>query len=142
MGRLCSQLQSRSPLYVVHSPFGWFYHRCHCNCRDLVLFVVAMSCGGLDGAYNSIWDSVRPMTGKYITYYFQYHGFVRCVCMLNYWFSRYDTICADNTSTSGSSCRPVSQCEVGVVSVRRPSHVICPDNYNFFPVLVEGQVLQ
>ena len=24
---------------VVHSPFEWFYHRCHCNCRDLVLFV-------------------------------------------------------------------------------------------------------
>ena len=39
--------------------------------------------------------------------------------MLNFWFSRYDTICADNTSTSGSSCRPVSQCEVGVVSFRR-----------------------
>ena len=24
---------------VVHSPFEWFYHRRHCNCRDLVLFV-------------------------------------------------------------------------------------------------------
>ena len=24
---------------VVHSPFGWFYHRCHCNCRGFVLFV-------------------------------------------------------------------------------------------------------
>ena len=24
---------------VVHSPFDWLYHRCHCNCRDLVLFV-------------------------------------------------------------------------------------------------------
>ena len=41
---------------VVHSPFEWLDHRCHCNCRDLVLFVgrmprcggvcVAMSCGG------------------------------------------------------------------------------------------------
>ena len=70
---------------VVHSPFGWLYHRCHCNCRDLVLFVgrmccggvcVAMSCGGPDGAYNSIWDSVRPMTGKYIVYYFQYQEVV------------------------------------------------------------------
>ena len=40
----------------VHSPFEWLDHRCHCNCRDLVLFVgrlprcggvcVAMSCGG------------------------------------------------------------------------------------------------
>ena len=25
--------------HVVHSPFEWLYHRCHCNCRDLVLFV-------------------------------------------------------------------------------------------------------
>ena len=24
---------------VVHSPFEWLYHRCHCYCRDLVLFV-------------------------------------------------------------------------------------------------------
>ena len=24
---------------VVHSPFEWLYHRCHYNCRDLVLFV-------------------------------------------------------------------------------------------------------
>ena len=24
---------------VVHSPFGWLYHRCHYNCRGLVLFV-------------------------------------------------------------------------------------------------------
>ena len=41
---------------VVHSPFEWLDHRCHCNCRDLVLFLgrlpccggvcVAMSCGG------------------------------------------------------------------------------------------------
>ena len=23
---------------VVHSPFEWLDHRCHCNCRDLVLF--------------------------------------------------------------------------------------------------------
>ena len=96
VGRLCSQLQSRSPLYVVHSPFGWFYHRCHCNCRDPVLFVLAMSCGGLDGAYYSIWDSVRPMTGKYITYSFQYQGFVACICMLNFWFSSNVEICADN----------------------------------------------
>ena len=66
---------------VVHSPFGWLYHRCHYNCRDLVLFVgtlfgfaaplccgsvcVAMSCGGgffsPGGAYDSVWDSVKPM---------------------------------------------------------------------------------
>ena len=24
---------------VVHSPFEWLYHRCHCNCRGFVLFV-------------------------------------------------------------------------------------------------------
>ena len=62
---------------VVHSPFEWLDHRYHCNCRYLVLFVgslpccgsvcVAMSCGGgfftPDGAYDSVWDSVKPMTG-------------------------------------------------------------------------------
>ena len=48
------------------------------NCRDPVLFVgrlpcggvcVAMSCGGgfltLDGTYDSFWDSVKLMTGNY-----------------------------------------------------------------------------
>ena len=24
---------------VVHSPSDWLYHRCHCSCRDFVLFV-------------------------------------------------------------------------------------------------------
>ena len=72
---------------VVHSPFGWLYYRCHYNCRDLVLFVgrlswlcgsvrVAMSCGGgfcsPDGAFDSVWDGVRPLTGKYFVNYFQY----------------------------------------------------------------------
>ena len=67
------------------------YHRPHCNCRDLVLFVgrlpyvasmccggvcVAMSCGGggftRDDAYDSVWDSVKLMAGKYSFNYFQY----------------------------------------------------------------------
>ena len=59
-----------------------------------------MSCGGgfcsPDGAYDSVWDRVKPMTGKYFFNYFQYQEFVGCVCMLNYWFSSNDTICADN----------------------------------------------
>ena len=48
-------------VYVVHSPFEWLDHRCHCNCRDIVLFVgrlprcecvcVAMSCCG--GCFHS-----------------------------------------------------------------------------------------
>jgi len=42
--------------------------------------------------------------------------------MLNFWFSRYDTICADNYIYFGSSCWLVSQCEAGVVSVRRNVH--------------------
>ena len=61
---------------------------------------VAMSCGGggftRDGAYDFVWDSVRPMTGKYTINYFQYQGDVGCVCMLNYWISSNDDICADN----------------------------------------------
>ena len=140
VGHLCSQLQSRSPLYVVHSPFGWFYHRCHCNCRDLVLFVVAMSCGGLDGAYNSIWDSVRPMTGKYITYYFQYHDFVRCVCMLNYLFSSNDEFCPDNYNYSGAGCQ--YQEDVGCVCMLH-GWISCSDDLRrqlqLLPVQVEWQ---
>jgi len=67
-------------------------------CRDNVC--VAMSCGGgsftPDGAYDSVWDSVRPMTGKYTINYFQYQEDVGCVCMLNDWISSNDEICADN----------------------------------------------
>ena len=44
---------------------------------------VAMSCGGPDGAYNSTWDRVRPISGKYTFNYFQYQDVVGCVCMLN-----------------------------------------------------------
>ena len=95
---------------VVHSPFEWLDHRCHCNCRVLVLFVdrlpccggvcVAMLYGGWfltpDGTYDSVWDSVKPLTGNYFINYFQYQEFVGCICMLNYWFSSYDDICPDN----------------------------------------------
>ena len=59
-----------------------------------------MSCGGgfftPDGACDSVWDSVRPMTGKYFINYFQYQEVVGCVCMLNDWISSNDEICADN----------------------------------------------
>ena len=48
---------------------------------------VATSCGGggfpPDGAYDSAWCSVRPMTGKYFINYFQYQEVVGRVCMLN-----------------------------------------------------------
>ena len=61
---------------------------------------VAMSCGGgfltPDGAYDSVWDSVRPMTGKYFINYFQYQEVVGYVSMLNFWFSSNDEICPDN----------------------------------------------
>ena len=98
---------------VFHSPFEWLNHRYHCNCRDIVLFVgrlprcesvcVAMSCGGgftPGGAYDSVCDSVKPMTGNYFFYYLQYQVFVVCVCMLNYWFSSNDEICPDNYNFS------------------------------------------
>ena len=52
-----------------------------------------MSCGGgfftPGGAYDSVWDSVRPMTGNY-TFSFQFQVNAGCVCMLNYWFSSND----------------------------------------------------
>ena len=99
---------------VVHSPFEWLDHRYHCNCRYLVLFVGSLPCCGVfasrcrvvvvfftpDGAYDSVWDSVKPMTGKYILNYFQYQEFVGCVCMLNYCFSSNDEICPDNYNYS------------------------------------------
>ena len=56
-------------------------------------------CGGFfppDGAYDSVWDSVKLMTGNYFFNYFQYQEFVGCVCMHNDWFSSIDDICADN----------------------------------------------
>ena len=62
-----------------------------------------MSCGGgftPGGAYYSVWDSVKLMTGNSFFNYFQYHEFVGCVCMLNYWFSSSDDICPDNYNFS------------------------------------------
>ena len=62
-----------------------------------------MSCGGgftPSGAYDSVWDSGKPMTGNYFFNYFQYQDFVGCVCMLNYWFSSNDEICPDNYNYS------------------------------------------
>ena len=44
----CSWCSSRTRFFgVVHSPFELLDHRCHCNCRDLVLFVGRLSwlCG-------------------------------------------------------------------------------------------------
>ena len=65
---------------------------------------VAMSCGGgfcsPGGAYDSVWDSVKPMAGKYLFNYFQYQEVVGCACMLNYWFSSNDGICPDNYNYS------------------------------------------
>ena len=67
---------------------------------------VAVSCGGgfftPGGAYDSVWDSVKPMAGKYLINYFQYQEVVGCVCMLNYWFSSNDDICPDNYNYSGA----------------------------------------
>ena len=60
---------------------------------------VAMSCGGgftPGGAYDSVWDSVKQMAGKYLIYYFQYQEVVGCLCMLISWFCSYDEICPDN----------------------------------------------
>ena len=60
---------------------------------------VAMSCGGgftPDGTYDSVWDIVKPVTGKFFFYYFQYQEVVGCICMLNFWFSSFDEFCADS----------------------------------------------
>ena len=52
------------------------------------------------GAYDSVWDSVKPIAGKFLINYFQHHYDVGCVCMLNGWFSNNDDICADNYNFS------------------------------------------
>ena len=123
-------------LGVVHSPFEWLDHRCHCICRDLVLFVgrlpcyggvcVAMSSGGgdftPDGAYDSVWNSVRPMSGKSFINYFQYQEVVGCVCMLNYWFSSNDDICPDNCYYSGAD---EGKIHLQLLSV--PRRLVCCD---------------
>ena len=95
---------------VVHSPLDWLYHRCHCECRDLVLFVGRLrGCLRRDvvwwwfftpgAAYDAVWDSVKPMTGNFFKY-FQYQEFVECVCILNDGLiSNYD-ICADSYNFS------------------------------------------
>ena len=61
---------------------------------------VAMSCGdgsfSPDGAYDSLWDSVKPMKGKYIINCFQHQEDVGFVCVLNDWINSNDEICADN----------------------------------------------
>ena len=63
-----------------------------CWVRDVVWWWIFSP----DGAYDFVWDSVRPMTGNYFFDYFQYQEDAGCVCMLNFWFSRFDIICADN----------------------------------------------
>ena len=61
---------------------------------------VAMSCAGGSfspvGAYDSLWDSVKPLKGKYTINCFQYQEDVEYVCVLNDWISSNDEICADN----------------------------------------------
>ena len=82
------------------SPFLDTMHTFYELCLPSERGCVAMSCGGgfcsPDGAYDSVWDMVMPMTGKFFVFYFQYHEVVGCVCMLNYWFSSNVSICVDN----------------------------------------------
>ena len=66
-----------------------------------------------DGAYDSVWDSVKPMTGNYFFKYFQYQEFVGCVCMLNYWFSSNDEICPDNYNYSRFKLKDKCRSEKG-----------------------------
>ena len=67
----------------------WFASRC-----CVVVFFTP------DGAYDSVWDSVKPMTGKYFFNYFQFQEDVGCVGMLNFWFSSIDEICPNNYNYS------------------------------------------
>ena len=55
-----------------------------------------------DDAYDSAWNSVKPMKGKYTINYFQYQDVVGCVCMHND-ASAASTIFAPTTTTTTSS---------------------------------------
>ena len=83
-----------------------------------------MSCGGgftADGTYDSVWDSVKLVTGN--SSYFQFQEVVGCVCMLNGWFSSNDEVLRRQLHLLPVPVEGhVSQCEVGVVSVRRYVH--------------------
>ena len=48
-----------------------------------------MSCGFFTpgGAYDSVWDSVRPMIGNYVINYFQYQRSLGVFAMLNDWIT-------------------------------------------------------
>ena len=75
--------------------FNYFQYQDIVGCCDVVWWWFFTP----DGAYDSVWDSVRPMTGKFF-YYFQYHEDVGCVCMLNFRFSSNVEICPDNYNYS------------------------------------------
>ena len=100
---------------VLHSPCDSKLHRCHYNCRGLVLcvgrlhwlcgFHVQRRCLRRDVVwwwrFHSRWCIRFSLgcdadEGIYTFIYFQYQEVVGCVCMLNGWFSSNDTICADN----------------------------------------------
>ena len=55
-----------------------------------------------DDAYDSAWNSVKPMKGKYTINFFQYQDVVGCVCMHND-TSAASTIFAPTTTTTTSS---------------------------------------
>ena len=65
--------------------------------------------------YDSVWDSVRLMTGKYFVYYFQYQEDVGCVGLLNGWFSSNDDICPDNYNYSRFKLKDKCRSEKWVV---------------------------
>ena len=100
---------------------------------------VAMSCGGgsfsPNGAYDSLQDSVKLMTGKCINYC-QYQEDVGCVCMLNDWISSNDEICFDSYKKllpvfklKGKGCIEqweVNLCGVKTIKVDRDSAEVLP----------------
>ena len=71
------------------------------------VFCVAKSCGGWsftpDGTYDSVWDCVWPMIGRYTIYYFQYQGDVGCVCMLDDWIAATTKFVLTTTTIPSSS---------------------------------------
>ena len=105
---------------------------------------VSMSCGGggfpADGAYDCVWDSVKPVSGKYFFNYFQYHEVVGCICMLNYCFSSYDEICADNYNYSRFKLTVQCRCKKWELYLYGDMTILVDrDRVYLLPVQVEGQ---
>ena len=88
-----------------------------------------------DGLYDSSWDGVTPMTGKYTTNYFNYKSDVGGACSTT--GSTVSTKSAPTTTITSSSSRRVSSIVTWKLSVYKRSQaylLVCGDDGKLRPV--------